>query len=130
VSDPAHPVPYRHRPIDMTYPTIIRAVVHVAGARISGLWTIGPDVLSWETGGTEENVTLAGTVTANCSLDHGQRQRLDRELIDVYPEKVEEKWQLSGYELMIADEVFRGRFSQFVRKAGADYARGGDAVYD
>src|SRR6266404_5950737 len=31
-------------------------------------------------------------------------------LIDVYPQKYLQDWKLSGYELMIADEIFRGRF--------------------
>ena len=37
-------------------------------------------------------------------------------LIDVYPEKYPENWKLSGYELMIADEVFRGRFRNSFEK--------------
>jgi len=32
VSDPAHPVPYRQRPVDMTYPSDHPELVHVAGA--------------------------------------------------------------------------------------------------
>jgi predicted acyl esterase len=37
-------------------------------------------------------------------------------LIDVYPENYPVKWQLSGFELMIADEVFRGRFRNSFEK--------------
>jgi predicted acyl esterase len=37
-------------------------------------------------------------------------------LIDVYPEKYPDDWKLSGYELMIADEVFRGRFRKSFEK--------------
>ena len=49
VSDPAHPVPYRHRPIDMTYPDD-----HPGGWPT---WLVEdqrfvdnrPDVLTWQT---------------------------------------------------------------------------------
>jgi putative CocE/NonD family hydrolase len=37
-------------------------------------------------------------------------------LIDVYPETYPDDWKLSGYELMIADEVFRGRFRKSFEK--------------
>ena len=37
-------------------------------------------------------------------------------LIDVYPEKVEEDWKLSGFELMVADEIFRGRYRNSFEK--------------
>jgi predicted acyl esterase len=38
-------------------------------------------------------------------------------LIDVYPQKVESDWKLSGYQLMIADEIFRGRYWKSFEKA-------------
>jgi hypothetical protein len=37
-------------------------------------------------------------------------------LIDVYPDKSETEWNLSGYELMIADEIFRGRYRNSYEK--------------
>jgi uncharacterized protein len=37
-------------------------------------------------------------------------------LIDVYPEKYAPDWRLSGYELMIAEEIFRGRFRKSYEK--------------
>ena len=40
-------------------------------------------------------------------------------LIDVYPEKDQQNWQLSGFELMIADEIFRGRFRKSFEKPEA-----------
>jgi predicted acyl esterase len=40
-------------------------------------------------------------------------------LIDVYPEKVDEDWKLSGLELMIADEIFRGRYRNSYEKPEA-----------
>jgi len=80
--------------------------------------------LSWETEELKENVTLAGTVTAKLfASTTGSDSDWIVKLIDVYPEKVEEKWQLSGYELMIADEVFRGAFA--IRSKGRSRLRQG-----
>ena len=111
VSDPAHPVPYRHRPIDMTYP-----LDHPGGWFT---WLVEdqrfvdnrPDVLSWQTDDLKEDLTLAGQVTAKLfASTSGSDSDWIVKLIDVYPENYPDDWKLSGYELMIADEVFRGRF--------------------
>jgi putative CocE/NonD family hydrolase len=60
---------------------------------------------------------LAGEVTAKLfAATTGSDSDWIVKLVDVYPEKVEEKWQLSGYELMIANEVFRGRFRNSFEK--------------
>ena len=57
------------------------------------------------------DVTLAGEVTAKLfASTTGSDCDWVVKLIDVYPQKYPEDWKLSGYELMIADEVFRGRF--------------------
>jgi len=40
-------------------------------------------------------------------------------LIDVYPEKYDAKPAMAGYELMIADEVLRGRFRKSFEKPAA-----------
>ena len=63
VSDPAHPVPYRQRPIQATY---------FPGGSKWSTWLVEdqrfvddrPDVLSWETGPLEQDLTIAGEVTA------------------------------------------------------------------
>ncbi len=111
VSDPAHPVPYRHRPIDMTYPDD-----HPGGWPT---WLVEdqrfvdnrPDVLTWQTDELTEEMTLAGQVTAKLfASTTGSDSDWIVKLIDVYPEKYPDDWKLSGYELMIANEVFRGRF--------------------
>jgi uncharacterized protein len=116
-SDPAHPVPYRHRPIDMTYPDD-----HPGGWPT---WLVEdqrfvdgrPDVRTWQTEELKENVTVAGPVTAKLfASTTGNDSDWIVKLIDVYPEKYPDKWQLSGYELMIADEVFRGRFRNSFEK--------------
>src|SRR4029077_7003788 len=111
VSDPAHPVPYRHRPIDMTYPDDHPGGWYTWLVEDQRVVAHRPDVLSWETEELKEDVTLAGAVTAKLfAATTGSDSDWIVKLIDVYPENYPQKWQLSGYELMIADEVFRGRF--------------------
>jgi putative CocE/NonD family hydrolase len=117
VSDPAHPVPYRHRPIDMTYPDD-----HPGGWPT---WLVEdqrfvdnrPDVLTWQTEELREDTTVAGQVTARLfASTTGSDSDWIVKLIDVYPEAYPDDWKLSGYELMIADEVFRGRFRKSFEK--------------
>jgi putative CocE/NonD family hydrolase len=111
VSDPAHPVPYRHRPVDATYPED-----HPGGWFA---WLVEdqrfveqrPDVLTWQTDTLSEDVTVAGKVTAKLfASTSGTDADWIVKLIDVYPEENSTDWRLSGYELIIADEIFRGRF--------------------
>ena len=33
-------------------------------------------------------------------------------LIDVYPQHYPENWEMAGYQLMISNEVFRGRYRE------------------
>jgi hypothetical protein len=76
-----------------------------------------PDVLTWQTGELKEDITVAGRVTAKIfASTSGTDSDWIVKLIDVYPENVPENWKLSGYELMIADEVFRGRYRNSFEK--------------
>ncbi len=117
VSDPAHPVPYRNRPIDMTYPEDHPGSWYSWQVQDQRFVDQRPDVLTWQTEELKEDTTLAGQVTAKLfASTTGSDADWIVKLIDVYPEKYPEKWQLSGYELMIADEVFRGRFRNSFEK--------------
>lgn len=117
VSDPEHPVPYRHRPIDMTYPEDHPGSWYTWLVQDQRFVDNRPDVLTWQTDELKQDVTLAGQVTAKLFVSTtGSDADWIVKLIDVYPEKYPEKWQLSGYELMIADEVFRGRFRNSFEK--------------
>src|SRR4030095_3041146 len=117
LSDPAHPVPYRPRPVDMTYPQdhpgswftwLVQDQRFVDGR---------PDVLTWQTDTLEEDVTVAGRVVAKLfASTTGSDADWVVKLIDVYPEKVEADWKLSGFELMVADEIFRGRYRKSFEK--------------
>jgi len=117
VSDPAHPVPYRHRPIDMTYPEDHPGGWYTWLVEDQRFVDHRPDVLTWETDELNDDVTLAGQVTAKLfASTSGSDSDWIVKLIDVYPEKYPDDWKLSGYELMIADEVFRGRFRKSFEK--------------
>jgi len=117
VSDPAHPVPYRHRPIDMTYPEDHRGGWYTWLVEDQRFVDERPDVLTWQTDTLKDDVTLAGQVTAKLfASTTGTDSDWIVKLIDVYPEKVAQDWRLAGYELMIADEVFRGRFRNSFEK--------------
>ncbi|HVH61769.1 MAG TPA: CocE/NonD family hydrolase [Candidatus Sulfotelmatobacter sp.] len=116
-SDPAHPVPYRHRPIDMTYPEDHPGSWYTWLVEDQRFVDSRPDVRTWQTDELQEDLTLAGQVTAKLfASTTGSDADWIVKLIDVYPEKYPEKWQLAGYELMIADEVFRGRFRNSFEK--------------
>lgn len=110
VSDPAHPVPYRHRPI----PT--------GGQSGWTQWLVEdqrfvdqrPDVLSWETEPLKDDLTIAGDVVAHLfASTSGSDSDWIVKLIDVYPQNDP---KLPGYELMIDNEVFRGRFRNSFEK--------------
>ncbi len=116
VSDPAHPVPYRPRPVEPTY-----------DSRGSGwsTWLVGdqrfahlrPDVLSWETEPLAADVTVTGRLTARLfASTSGTDSDWVVKLIDVYPEDDPAEPTMGGYQLMIANEVFRGRYRKSFEK--------------
>lgn len=108
VSDPAHPVPYRHRPISPTYPGGGWPTWLVQDQRFV---EDRPDVLAWETAPLTKKVVVAGDIVAQLyASTTGTDSDWIVKLIDVYPEDYGPDPELGGYELMIADEVFRGRF--------------------
>jgi len=120
VSDPAHPVPYRNRPVDMTYPEDHPGSWYTWLVQDQRFVDHRPDVLTWQTETLKDDVVLAGNVTAKLfASTTGSDADWVVKLIDVYPEAVASDWKLSGYELMIADEIFRGRFRNSFEKAEA-----------
>jgi putative CocE/NonD family hydrolase len=107
-SDPAHPVPYRPRPVTPTYPGPEWQVWMVEDQRFVHQ---RPDVLTWETEPLKEQVTLAGDVTARLfASTSGSDCDWVVRLIDVYPESYPKSPHLGGYQFMVAGEVLRARF--------------------
>jgi len=116
VSDPAHPVPYRHRPIPATY---------TPGGSGWPSWLVEdqrfvddrPDVLTWETEPLTEDVPIAGDITAHLFVSTtGTDGDWIVKLIDVYPEDHPKDQKLAGWELMVANDVFRARFRNSFEK--------------
>ncbi|HEX4312047.1 MAG TPA: CocE/NonD family hydrolase [Acidobacteriaceae bacterium] len=123
-SDPADPVPYRPRPIEATYAP--------AG---SGWYTWlvqdqsfvnnRKDVVAWETPPLDHDLTITGEVVADLiASTSGTDSDWVVKLIDVFPDNANPApctspceaidpgpgVQPAGFELMINDEIFRGRY--------------------
>jgi len=116
ISDPAHPVPYRQRPIQETY---------AVGGSPWPRWLVQdqrfvdqrPDVLSYSTPPLSSDVTVTGDVVAHLfASTSGSDSDWIVKLIDVYPETDP---KMPGYELMLANDVFRGRFRASFEKPEA-----------
>ena len=107
VADPADPVPYRHRPIQATYGTgskwrtwLVEDQRFVTGRK---------DVATFETPVLDADVTVTGDVVADLfAATTGEDGDWVVKLIDVYPDGAAAPMQ--GYQLMIADEILRGRY--------------------
>lgn len=109
VSDPAHPVPYRQRPIPATFTAPGWSTWLLDDQRfVEGR----PDVLVWQTEPLTEDLTIAGDVAARLFVSTTESDAdWIVKLIDVYPDApVKDTPELSGYELMIGADVLRGRF--------------------
>jgi uncharacterized protein len=141
ISDPANPVPYRHRPIQATY---------AEGSQWYN-WMVEdqrfvsdrPDVASWTTPPLDRDITIAGDVIADIfASTSGTDSDWVVKLIDQYPEAAASaksaasgtnsnpapagsapgqaassasstaKPDMAGYQLIINAEIFRGRYRQ------------------
>ncbi len=115
ISDPAKPVPYRMQPIEATYGF---------GSRWRP-WQIEdqrfvytrPDVTSFTMDSLTEDLTVTGKITAHlfASTSATDADWIVK-LIDEYPDKDQKNILLSGYQLPVAMEVFRGRFRKSFSK--------------
>jgi putative CocE/NonD family hydrolase len=109
VSDPAKPVPYRARPIEETYGPGSRWYTWLTDDQ--RFVDNRPDVLTFQTDTLTQDITITGDVTAKLyAATTGHDADWVVKLIDVYPQEYKKEPKMSGYELMIADDVFRGRF--------------------
>ncbi len=115
LSDPEHPVPYRQRPIQPTY----------GPGSTWSTWLLEdqrfvcqrPDTVDWSTDPLAEDLTVAGDVITHLfASTTGSDSDWIVKLIDVYPESYPNDAKMAGYQLMIADEVFRGRFRNSFEK--------------
>ena len=110
-SDPANPVPYRPRPIELRvgWSTWLVEDQRFVDHR--------PDVLSWVSEPLTDDVVISGKVVANLfASTTGTDSDWIFKLIDVYPQKYESDPKMGGYQLMIAGDVFRGRYLKSFEK--------------
>lgn len=111
VSNPAEPVPYRKRPIQPTY----------GSGSTWSTWLVQDqrflegreDVLSWQSDVLSDDLVITGDIVTHLfASTTGSDSDWVVKLIDVYPENNPEDKAMAGYRLMIADEIFRGRYRQ------------------
>ena len=115
VSDPAHPVPYRSRPIEETYGPGSRWYTWLTEDQ--RFVQDRPDVLSWETDTLDKDLTVTGALVAELyAATTGSDADWVVKLIDVYPEHYPKEPAMAGYQLMVANDVFRGRFRKSFEK--------------
>ncbi|HLX92216.1 MAG TPA: CocE/NonD family hydrolase [Puia sp.] len=109
ISDPAHPVPYRSRPVEETYGPGSRWYTWLTEDQ--RFVQNRPDVATWQSDVLTENITVTGSLTAKLfAATSGSDADWIVKLIDVYPESYPDEPKMAGYEFMVANDVFRGRF--------------------
>jgi putative CocE/NonD family hydrolase len=114
LSDPANPVPYRHRPIQVTYsegsqwgPWMTEDQRFVADRK---------DVATWRLPALKKDLTVTGEVFADLFVSTtGSDTDLVVKLIDEYPAN-EADLKMRGYQLMTNAEIFRGRYLESFEK--------------
>ncbi|MEN8204176.1 MAG: CocE/NonD family hydrolase [Bacteroidota bacterium] len=118
-SDPKHPIPFKPRPIwnfDYSNPPALKVWQRwlVEDQRfVDGR----PDVLTWVSEPLTEALTIRGPVLARLFAETtGSDADWVVKLIDVYA-GVEEDFVMSGYQLMISGDIFRGRYREDYEQA-------------
>jgi putative CocE/NonD family hydrolase len=119
VSDPAHPVPYAPRPnwgLGYDNPAVNekwRRWLVEDQRFVEGR----PDVVTWVSEPLDHAMTIRGAVTAHLFAETtGTDADWVVKLIDVYPDDAM-KFEMSGYQLMISGDIFRGRYREDITKA-------------
>jgi uncharacterized protein len=108
VSDPARPATYRPRPVDTTAEGWQRWLV--SDQREASGRT---DVVSFTTDVLTAPVKISGPPVANLvASTSGTDSDWVVKLIDVYPPQVANDPPMGGYQLMVAADIFRGRYRE------------------
>ena len=108
VSDPANPVPYRHRPIQPTYSEGSQWYNWLTEDQ--RFVTDRNDVAVWKLPVLKKDLTLTGEVVADIfASTTGTDNDLVVKLIDQYPDDDPDP-KMRGYQLMTNAEIFRGRY--------------------
>jgi putative CocE/NonD family hydrolase len=115
-SDPADPVPYRHRPIQPTYSRGSEWYNWLTEDQ--RFVTARKDVAVWKLLLTKD-LTLTGEVVADIfAATTGSDNDMVVKLIDQYPDDDADA-KMRGYQLMTNSEIFRGRYLNSFEKPAA-----------
>jgi hypothetical protein len=118
ISDPAKPVPFRSRPIEptgyesegLTWPDWLVDDQREASGR--------PDVLVFTSEVLTEPLKISGEPIVNLvASTSGTDSDWVVKLIDVYPPEVAGDPAMGGYQLMVAADIFRGRYRESLEDA-------------
>ena len=116
VSDPAKPVPYLPRP------------VHFADRAAWQRWLVTdqrfvsdrPDVLTYVSAPLSAPLHIGGAPVVNLfASTSGTDSDWVVKVIDVYPDEVPSDLPMSGYQLPIAMDIFRGRYRESIEQPAA-----------
>jgi putative CocE/NonD family hydrolase len=115
ISDPQKPVPYRTLPIEATYGKGSRW--HSWQVEDQRFVYTRPDVISFTTDSLKEDLVVTGAVNAHLfASTTGTDADWIVKLIDVYPDWDSANFRLSGYQLPVTMEVFRGKYRKSFSK--------------
>jgi len=117
VSDPANPVPYRHRPIQPTYGDgshwgtwMVEDQRFVTEREKTSPEKTSKDIAVYQLPTLDHDMTLTGEVTADLFLSTtGSDGDFVAKVIDQYPDDDPDP-AMRGYQLMTNMEIFRGRY--------------------
>jgi putative CocE/NonD family hydrolase len=117
VSDPAKPVPFVRRPVQPlgyeegnVWPRWLAEDQREASGR--------PDVVAFVSDVLKEPLKIAGEPVANLvASTSGTDSDWVVKLIDVYPDEVGGDAAMGGYQLMVAADIFRGRYRESFARA-------------
>jgi putative CocE/NonD family hydrolase len=108
VSDPARPVPFRHRPdagLGATWQNWLVSDQREVSDR--------PDVAVFSSDVLREPVKISGQPVVNLMAStSGTDSDWVVKVIDVYPDEVADDKEMGGYQLMVSADIFRGRYRE------------------
>jgi len=115
VSDPDKPVPYRARPVrgdeEHWRPWLVTDQREASGRT---------DVASFVSEALRAPLKVAGFPVVNLvASTSGTDSDWVVKLIDVYPDEVADQPELGGYQLMVAADIFRGRYRERTDRGAA-----------
>jgi putative CocE/NonD family hydrolase len=114
-SDPANPVPYRHRPIQVTYSQGSQWFDWLTEDQ--RFVTDRKDVAVWKLPVLKKDLVVTGEVLADIfASTTGTDNDMVVKLIDQYPDDDPDP-KMRGYQFMTNEEIFRGRYLESFEKA-------------